>query len=72
MTIAQMLDTVQFVIDGAGERRAVLLDIAMWEDILRLLEDLEDAEELRRAVEEDDEVIPWEQVKADYLAAHNV
>ncbi len=63
MTLTQILDTVQFVVDGAGERRAIQMDITMWQELLKLLEDLEDTEELRQAIQEEDEVIPWEQVK---------
>ncbi len=33
-------------------------------------EDEEDAEELRRAKAEEDELIPWEQVKAEYMEKH--
>jgi hypothetical protein len=34
--------------------------------VLELLEDLEDDEELRRARQEKDQLIPWERVQADY------
>jgi PHD/YefM family antitoxin component YafN of YafNO toxin-antitoxin module len=57
--------SVQYVVDSDGHKSAVLVDLDVWEQILTLLEDLEDAEEIRRAQEEDEETIPWEQVKAD-------
>jgi hypothetical protein len=43
----------------------VLVDLDVWEQILTLLEDLEDAEEIRRARAEDEETIPWGQVRTD-------
>ena len=59
-----LLDSVQFVVDSGGHRSAVLLGIDVWEQVLTLIEDLEDAEEIRRARALDEESIPWEQVKA--------
>jgi len=60
-----LLQSVRFVVDSAGHKSAVLVNLDVWEQILTLLEDSEDAEEIRRAREEDEETIPWEQVKAD-------
>jgi hypothetical protein len=37
----------------------------IWERLLILLEDLEDAEEIRRLRESGEEAIPWEQAKAE-------
>ncbi len=36
--------------------------------LIAVIEDLEDAEELRQAKGEEDELIPWKQVKAEYWA----
>lgn len=65
MSEMAFLQSVQFVVDSDGHKSAVLVNLDVWEQILTLLEDLEDAEEIRRAREEDEEIIPWEQVKAD-------
>jgi antitoxin Phd len=65
MSETTLLRSVQYVVDSDGHKSAVLVDLDVWEQILTLLEDLEDTEELRRAREEDEEAIPWEQVKAD-------
>lgn len=65
MSEVVLLQSVQFVVDADGHRSAVLVNLDLWEQILTLLEDLEDAEEIRSAPEEDEETIPWEQVKAD-------
>jgi hypothetical protein len=64
------LQAARFVVDAAGNRQAVQLDLDVWEAVLELLEDLDDAEEMRQARQEEDELVPWEQVKADYKAAH--
>ena len=60
-----LLQSVQFVVDSEGHKSAVLVDLDVWRQILPLIEDLEDADEIRRAREEDEETIPWEQVKAE-------
>ena len=65
MTEMALLQSVQFVVDSDGRKSAVLVNLDAWEQILILLEDLEDAEEIRQAREEDEETIPWEQVKAE-------
>jgi hypothetical protein len=70
MTITEMLDKVQYVTDNEGTRRAVIIELAIWEELLEHLEDLEDEAEMARAKAEQDELIPWEQVQAEYLAAH--
>lgn len=44
---------------------AVVFDYSVWEELLTLLEDLEDAEEIRRLRESGEESIPWEQAKAE-------
>jgi PHD/YefM family antitoxin component YafN of YafNO toxin-antitoxin module len=65
MSETAFLQSVQFVVDSDGHKSAVLVNLDVWEQILIMLEDLEDAEEIRRAREEDEETIPWEHVKAD-------
>ncbi len=60
----ELLQTVEFVVDNRGHKKAVLLDYAMWEELLALLEDWADAEEIRRLREAGEEAIPWEEAKA--------
>ena len=57
--------SAQCVMDSDGHASAVLVDLAVWEQILSLLEDLDAAKEIHQAREEDEEAIPWKQVKAD-------
>ncbi len=59
---------VQFVVDANGNKKAVVIDYAAWEELLTLLEDLEDAEEVRRLREMGEEAIPWEEAKAQLRA----
>ena len=57
----------RYVVDEAGKRVSVILDIEEYERLLRALEDLEDlraADEALREIEQgEDELIPWEQVR---------
>jgi hypothetical protein len=53
MSVTELLKSVQFVIDSDGNRTAVQLDLALWEELVMLLEDLEDAEEIEQAHSEE-------------------
>ncbi len=68
MNVVESLQTVQFLVDASGNKKAVVLDYTVWEELLTLLEDLEDAEEIRRLREAGEEAIPWEQAKAELRA----
>lgn len=41
MTVTELLQTAQFVVDAEGNRQAVQFDIARWEELVGLLENLE-------------------------------
>jgi hypothetical protein len=68
MFALDVLDKAQFVVDARGNRQAVLVDYRLWEELLTLLEDQEDAEEIRRHREAGEEAIPWEQAKVELRA----
>jgi len=68
MSVIELLQTVQFVVDASGNKKAVVLDYTVWEELLTLLEDWEDTEELRRLREAGEEAVPWEQAKAELRA----
>ncbi len=68
MSVTEILQNIQFVVDAGGDKKAVLLDYSLWEELLTQLEDLEDAEEIRRLREAEEEVIPWEQAKGELRA----
>lgn len=65
MSVIELLDAAQFLVDASGNKKAVMLDFAVWEELLNLLENLEDAEEIRRLRETGEEAISWEQAKAE-------
>lgn len=66
--VVELMRAVQFVVDANGNKKAVVIDYAAWEELLTLLEDLEDAEEVRRLREMGEEAIPWEEAKAQLRA----
>ncbi len=65
MGVIELLQTAQIVMDASGEKKSVLLDYAVWEELLTLLEDLEDAEEIHRLREAGEEAIPWKKAKTE-------
>ena len=68
MNTTELLDKVQFVLDSDGNKTAVLLDYAAWEELLTIMEDREDAEEIRRSRVSGEKAIPWEQAKVELRA----
>jgi hypothetical protein len=61
----KLLETAQFVVDAQGNKKAVLLDYKLWEQLLSFLEDWLDAEEIRRLRESGEETVPWEAAKEE-------
>ena len=59
--------STRYITDETGKRVSVILDIKEYERLLEALEDLEDlraADEALREIESgEDELIPWEQVR---------
>lgn len=68
MNTTELLRNVQFVLDTDGNKTAVLLDYATWEEVMTILEDIEDAKEISRSRASGEEAIPWEQAKAELRA----
>jgi hypothetical protein len=65
MAVTELLQTAQFLVDAEGNKKSVVLDYTLWEELLTWLEDLEDAEEIQRLREAGEQAIPWEQAKAE-------
>jgi hypothetical protein len=67
VSVSEVLQQAQFLVDAEGNKKSVVFDYSLWEELLTLLEDLEDAEEIRRLHEagEDEEALPWEQAKEE-------
>jgi hypothetical protein len=68
MRVAEILQNIRFVIDVDGNKKTVLLDYSLCKELLTPLEDLEDAEEIRRLREAGEEVISWERAKGELRA----
>ncbi len=68
MSVTEILQTARFVVDADGNKKAVVLDLAAWEELLTVLEELEDAEEIRRLRESSEETVSWEHAKAELRA----
>jgi len=71
MSAKQIKETsLRYLTNSEGQRTAVVVDIDLWNAMIEALEDAEDAAELERARDEDDELIPWQQVVAEYRDEH--
>ena len=68
MSMHELLQAAQFIVDAKGNKKAVVFDYALWEELLMLFEDLEDAEEIRQLREAGAEAVPWDQAKAELRA----
>lgn len=59
MSVIDILETAQYVVDKRGQQTAVLLDLPTWRTLQRLLEELLEDErlgELMAAVQEDEKL----------------
>jgi hypothetical protein len=65
MTISEILEKVKFVINPGGKKSAVVVDLDIWEEIVTMLEDAEDAEEIKKSRVVPEENIPWKEAKKD-------
>ncbi|RPH60108.1 MAG: hypothetical protein EHM81_06935 [Chloroflexi bacterium] len=65
MTIAEILNSVKFVVEPDGHQSAVVVDLNVWEQIILLLEDAEDAEEMKQSRAVKEETIPWKTAKKE-------
>ena len=61
----KLLEKVEFVVDVAGQKKAVMLDYSIWEDLLSLLEDIEDIAEVEASRNNGEEMISWDEAKAE-------
>jgi len=66
MTVAEILEKVKFGINPSGKKSAVVVDLDIWEEIVTMLEDAEDAEELKKSRVVREETIPWKEAKKDF------
>lgn len=66
--LTELIGSAQLVIDSSGEKKAVLVEYRVWEELVELLEDLSDLREIRRIQESGEKPIPWEQFEAELRA----
>lgn len=57
----------KYLIDEKGHKKAVVLSIKDYENIMELLEDLEDANDLLKAEREATSFIPYEKFRMTWL-----
>ncbi len=65
MSVNELMQSIRFVVDAHGKKAGVILDLDVWEKIVVLLEDLEDAEEMKKARTLREETVSWDAAKAD-------
>ena len=65
MKANDLIAKAKLIRDANGNRKAVQLDWATWEDLLEFLEDLEDVAEIDRFLASGEKTVPWELVKAE-------
>ena len=63
--VADLIKKPQFVVDSNGEKQSMLIDYAVWEELLNLLEGLEDSAEIGCLRATAEESIPWDQAKVE-------
>lgn len=68
VSVAEKLQHAKFVVDAEGKEAAAMIDYSLYEELLELLGDAEDAEELRRLRETGEEPLSWEEAKAQLRA----
>ncbi|MCZ7669155.1 MAG: hypothetical protein M5U34_19180 [Chloroflexi bacterium] len=59
MTITDLLQSVQYVVDSEGRQTAVQFDMSVWEALRQFIEDKEDIADIQQARQEDDAVFSW-------------
>jgi hypothetical protein len=65
MSVTELLQTARFVVDADGNKKAVIVDYDVWEELLTILEDWEDAQEIKQLRLLKEEAIPWGRAKEE-------
>lgn len=66
--IYELLESAEFVVNADGEKKAVMLNFSVWEDLLNLLEDIEDSAEIESIKASGEQPVSWKQAKAELQA----
>lgn len=65
--IYELIETAEFVVNADGEKKAVMLDFSVWEDLLNLLENIDDGGEIEKARASGEKPILWTGPKPSVL-----
>jgi|PlaIllAssembly_1097288.scaffolds.fasta_scaffold3893894_1 hypothetical protein len=65
MSVTELLQSARFVVDADGNKKAVMVDYDVWEELLTILEDWEDAQEIKQLRVLKEEAMPWGQAKEE-------
>ncbi|HRJ43721.1 MAG: hypothetical protein KJZ86_25375 [Caldilineaceae bacterium] len=70
MSVVDILESAQYVVDKQGQQTAVLLDMSVWHGLQQLLEELQEDEGLGKlmAAVQEDEKFEGEAAQAVYKA----
>ena len=71
MTIKEILQSAQYVVDSQGRQTAVQFHMPAWGVLRQLLEDNEGIADIQQARQEDDSVFSWDQVIAEHKAQYH-
>ena len=63
MTVTDILNSIKFVVNPDGRQSAVVVDLDVWEQIVTILEDAENAEEMKQARAVKEETISWQVIE---------
>ena len=63
-----LFEKVELVVDGEGRRKAVIVDYAIWQDLLDWIEDMEDSAEIEASRTSGEETVTWEEAKVELRA----
>ncbi|HRJ40995.1 MAG: hypothetical protein KJZ86_00715 [Caldilineaceae bacterium] len=66
--VYELIETAAFVVDAEGQKKAVMLDFSIWEELLELLEDIEDSAEIDSIRAIGEMPIAWDRVKTELRA----
>jgi hypothetical protein len=68
MSMKELMAKTEFLVDAEGKKKAVVVEIELWEELLTLLEDMEDAAEIQQLRDAGEETIDWQQAKNELRA----
>ncbi len=57
----------KFIVDEKGRKKAIVIDIKEYKNLIEMIEDLEDANDLLRAEREATAFIPYEKFRKNWL-----